>query len=56
MREVNLKGWADRRVERFRMENQTEYAIFEALTRGINDRVAKLTILPIEFYLTGAKW
>ena len=56
MRELNLKKWADLRADRLKKENYTQYVIFQTLLHGINDRVSKLLILPMEFYLTGAKW
>ncbi len=30
--------------------------IFTALTNGINDRVAAMRVLPMEFYMLGMKW
>lgn len=47
MRELNLRKWADLRAERFRKENETEYLKFLALSKGINDRVAKMVVLPM---------
>jgi acyl-homoserine lactone acylase PvdQ len=47
MREVNLKGWADKRAARLQAENPAEYDKLNLLALGINDRVSKMPILPI---------
>lgn len=56
MRELNLKKWAEKRTARFKAENISEYNVFMAFINGINDRVAAMRVLPMEFYITGMKW
>ena len=47
MREVNIKGWADKRAARLQAENPIEYNKLNFFALGINDRVSKMPILPI---------
>jgi penicillin amidase len=56
MREVNLKGWGDKRAARFAAENPAVYSTLSSMVLGINERVAQMSFLPLEFYLTGMRW
>lgn len=37
-------------------ENKSEYEAFNMMAEAINKRVADMTVLPLDFYLTGIKW
>jgi hypothetical protein len=47
MREVNIKGWADKRAARLQAESPDDYYKLNMLATGINERVHQMPILPV---------
>ena len=56
MREANINGWGERMGNRLKEQNVSEYLNFQAFTDGLNECMASLKTLPMDFHLTGIPW